>query len=121
MQKIIKQYLRCLEVGDSKRMLDLFTKDAIINSPLYGKIKASKFYPDLFKDTQKSKITLLDILQSKKLAAGFFRYDWVLKNGTPTSFLCVDVFSFDKNLKIKELTIIYDTAKIRSSFNKMKS
>jgi pimeloyl-ACP methyl ester carboxylesterase len=39
---------------------------------------------------------------------------------TSTSFECVDIFRFDENGKIKELTIIYDTSKIRTSFEEMK-
>jgi hypothetical protein len=40
-------------------------------------------------------------------------YDWVLKDGTPTYFECVDIFQFAQDGKIKQVSIIYDTAKIR--------
>jgi ketosteroid isomerase-like protein len=121
-EKTIKEYLKALEVGSYKNMINLFVKDAVIFSPLYGKIKAIDFYRELFKDTSESKITLLNIFKSdnKLVGAGHFRYDWKLKDGTPTSFECVDTFQFAENGKIKQLTIIYDTAKIRPSFEKMK-
>jgi len=121
-EKAIKVYLDALEKGSYGNMMRLFAKDAVILSPLYGKIKAVDFYRELFEDTSKSKITLLNIFNSdnKFIGAGHFRYDWVLKDSTPASFECVDVFQFADDGKIKQLTIIYDTSKIRSSFERMK-
>jgi hypothetical protein len=122
MEKIIKQYLKALEKGSHENMMKLFSKNAAIISPLYGKISAADFYRELFKDTSKSKISLLNIFKGNKkfVGAGHFRYDWILKDGTPTTFECVDVFNFTTEGKIKQLTIIYDTSKIRPSFEKMK-
>jgi hypothetical protein len=104
-------------------MIKLFTKDAVVLSPLYGEKKAVNFYRGVFKDTFKSKITLLNIFRShnKGIAAGHFRYDWVLKDGTPTYFECVDIFRFAQDGKIKQVSIIYYTAKIRPVFEKMKN
>jgi len=122
-EKTIKEYLRGLEIGSADEIIKLFSPDAVVHSPLYGDVKAKKFYQELFKDTSKSKITLMNIFVSQnnpQIAAGHFRYDWILKDGTSTSFECVDIFRFDENGKIKELTIIYDTSKIRTSFEEMK-
>ena len=122
-EKTIKEYLRGLEVGSHEEILKLFSQDAVVHSPLYGKIQAKKFYQDLFKDTSESKITLKNIFISQNnsnVAAGHFRFDWILQDGTPTSFECVDVFRFAEDGKINELTIIYDTSKIRTSFEDMK-
>ncbi len=49
------------------------------------------------------------------VGAGHFRYDWIMKSDTPTSFECVDVFRFAADGKIKQLTIIYGTYKTRQS------
>ena len=118
---MIKLYLKALEKGSYENIIELFTKNAIIISPLYGKIGASKFYKKLFMDTAKSKITLLNIFISQNnIGAGHFRYDWVLKDGTPTSFECVDIFEFSNDNKIRRLTIIYDSCKIRQAFEKSK-
>ena len=122
-EKTIAAYLKGLERGDAKRILALFEKGAMASSPLYGRIKASKFYKELFSDTTKSKITPLNSFISKSnknVGAAHFRYDWTLKDGTPTSFECVDVFRFSKNGKIRHITIIYDTHKLRAAFNKIK-
>jgi hypothetical protein len=119
---IINQYLRGLQEGDYNKIISLFTKNAVINSPLYGKIKATKFYKELFKDTNKSKIKLINIFENKNkdAIAAYFIYDWKITNNSKTKFNCIDIFKLTKDRKIKELTIVYDTAEIRSSWNKLK-
>jgi len=122
-EKTLKLYLQALEKGSYGDIIKLLTEDAMVNSPLYGKIKASEFYKELFKDTAKSKITLLNLFTSKNnrnVGAAHFLYEWVLKDGTPTSFECVDVFKFSDDGKIKHLTIIYDTYKTHQRFEEMK-
>ena len=102
-EKTIKEYLKGLEVGSYEKIIKLFSPKAVIHSPLYGGIKAKKFYQDLFKDTSKSKIALLNIFISQnnpQIGAGHFRYDWILKDGTQISFECVDIFRFAKDGKI---------------------
>ena len=123
-QKVIKKYLAGLEQGSANNMLELFSSDGIVHSPLYKTISAKKFYQELFSVTKQSKITLLNIFvndDDSLVAAGHFRYDWVLKDGTPDSFECVDVFKFSSDYKIEEMTIIYDTHKIRAAHEKLKN
>jgi len=119
MKNILETYLKSLEAADAETIINLFSKNVIINSPLYGSLPAKDFYKDLFDDTTQSVITLLNIFQSTthpNIAAVHFKYEWTLKNGAKTDFEAVDVFNFDENGKIKEMTIIYDTAKTRSAF-----
>ena len=118
----IKKYLSALEKSDYENLISLFASNAIVHSPLYGKIEAKKFYEDLFKDTNKSVITLKDIFMSEdnsKRAVNFL-YDWTLSDGSPVSFDCVDIFKFNSDRKIQELTIIYDTLQTRPKFDKLK-
>lgn len=121
--QIIRNYLQTLANSDYTSLMNLFDQDALVHSPLYGEITAKKFYKELFEDTSESTITLLNILQGEnsKVAAGHFRYDWTLADGTPTSFECVDIFEFNDEGKIKELRIIYDSASTRTEFEGMKS
>jgi ketosteroid isomerase-like protein len=119
---VIEQYLLALEKSSYDDVVKLFAENAIVVSPLYGTVKASDFYRDLFKDTAKSKITLLDIFVSKNseyVGAAQFRYEWMLKDGNTVSFECVDVFEFSKDGKIKKLKIIYDTYEARRVFEKL--
>ena len=120
---IIKEYLQSLEKSDYENLISLFAPNAIIHSPLYGEVKASKFYKDLFKDTTKSKISLADIFMNEDGSKGAvnFIYEWTLSDGSPVTFDCIDIFRFDTTGKIQELTIIYDTSKTRPKFDKLKS
>ena len=120
---VIKLYLQALESGNYDDIIRLFAEDATVVSPLYGTVKASDFYKNLLKDTEKSKITLLDIFISKNseyVGAAYFHYEWTLNNGNTVSFECVDVFEFSEDGKIKKLKIIYDTHKARQIFEKLK-
>lgn len=115
----LKQYLQHLEAADYDSLISLFTQNAIVHSPLYGKMSASQFYKDLFEDTAESKLTLLNIFTGEKenTAAVHFLFDWTLSNGTPAPFEVVDVCKFSTDGKIQELKIIYDSMKTRAAFD----
>jgi len=119
-EEIVKLYLHALEKGSYEDIVKLFTEVAVVVSPLYGTVKASDFYRDLFKDTSKSKITLLDVFVSKnsERVGAYFRYEWTLKDGRPVLFDCVDIFELEEG-KIKKLKIIYDTYEARRIFERL--
>ncbi|MEP7110405.1 MAG: nuclear transport factor 2 family protein [Ferruginibacter sp.] len=122
MNHIIQQYLDGLESGNPEKILQLFSDDAIIHSPLYGDSLAKAFFKRLFSDTYQSEITLLNIFNSldkPDLYAAHFRYQWILKSGAITLFECIDVFQFNEQGKIKEMTIIYDTHNSRTMFESL--
>ncbi len=120
MEKLFKQYLNALNNGNLEGVLSLFEVDAIVDSPLYGKMSAAKFYEDLFADTNQSETTLLNIFTSdngNSVGALHFHYSWLLKSGKTVNFECVDVIEINtETKKIKTLKIIYDTAPIRTDF-----
>ena len=119
-KKIIENYLAALSKGDRRQILMLFSPDAVVHSPLYGLMKATDFYEELFKDTAQSTIRLQGIytdVDRPDRAAAHFHYQWRLSSGRDTSFECVDLFQFDQESnRIKELRIIYDTQKTREEF-----
>ncbi len=119
-ESLLKQYLQALEKGCYEDIMELFADGAVVNSPLYGRVEASHFYRELSRDTIKSVITLLDVFTSERKGAAHFSYEWILKDGTKTSFECVDIAEFSCDGKIKELTIIYDTYEVRKSFEKIR-
>ena len=124
-ENLIQEYLSALEKSDVNKIFQLFKEDAIVVSPLYGEIKASHFYPELFEDTLASKITLKDIYYSssvKNRIAAHFVYDWKMRNESDVEFECMDVFELDKHSeKIEKLTIIYDSRQTRDEFDNLKS
>jgi len=117
----LKKYLQFLEAADYDNLISLFSKDAIVHSPLYGKVPAAKFYKDLLKDTAESKLTLINLFtgENPNTAAVHFQFDWTLSDGTAAPFEVVDVCTFSPDGKIQELKIIYDSAKTRPAFEKL--
>lgn len=112
----LKEYLRELEKSNVDGVVALFAEDAEIYSPLLGWVSPQPFYSKLADASGNSTITLLDIYQStegNRSSSAFFRYDWVLRDGSKVSFDCVDVFDFNDDGLIEKLVIIYDTHQIR--------
>jgi ketosteroid isomerase-like protein len=115
--QLCQDYLRALNNGNLEDVLSLFFPDAVVVSPLYGEMEVMKFYADLFKDTNLSETSLLNVLSSntnETVAALHFHYKWTLKNGKIVEFECVDVLELsDDKERFRKLKIIYDTAPIR--------
>lgn len=104
-------YLEALEKGDLEGILNLYAPNAQVISPVYGRLKANEFYNTLLDDTQNSELQLHHSIcdrQASKLAL-YFTYRWTLKDDSLLIFDVVDILVLDKNFKIKELTIIYDS------------
>jgi hypothetical protein len=117
------RYLDALNEGCLDKVLALFNADAMVVSPLYGTMPVAAFYTNLFADTNRSETTLLNIFRATRTdtsVALHFRYKWTLRNAKVVSFECVDVFetTADGN-RFTKLTIIYDTAPIRTDFNNL--
>lgn len=121
-KETLKKYLQLLEAADYDNLISLFSEEAVVHSPLYGKVPATKFYKDLFKDTAESKLTLLNLFtgEEENTGAVHFQFDWTLADGTKAPFEVVDLCKFSPDGKIEELKIIYDSAKTRSAFEKLK-
>ena len=122
-KNVVKAYFLGLEKGSYEEVVRLFAPDAMVYSPLYGKVEASRFYRELFADTKSSEIKLKNIFISAEnphCAAAHFTYSWTMKDGSLVEFDCVDVFEFAPGSdKILSLTIIYDTHQTRKSFEKI--
>ena len=125
---ISQRYLDALASGSAEQTLKLFTHDAVVNSPLYGDRTAASFYPELYKDTSESKLTLIGVAEghseslNRDTIALWFTFDWILANGEPAPFDVVDMLELDKETRlIKKINIIYDTYKVRTKFNESKN
>ncbi|WP_299179593.1 nuclear transport factor 2 family protein [uncultured Aquimarina sp.] len=114
-EEIAKRYLFLLEKGDVAKVVDLFTDDGIVVSPLYGTLSAAKFYKDLSEDTNSSKLHLDGIFLEKDTnrLSLLFDYEWILKNNEKVNFKVVDILDLSEDNKIQKLTIIYDTVNSR--------
>lgn len=116
-------YLAGLDAGDLEAVLNLFTPEAQVVSPLYGTMPARDFYAALFADTQASDTELLNVFDqsgSDGAVALHFRYGWTLADGTPVAFEVVDVIELtEARDAFAKLTIIYDTAPLRGEWSKV--
>lgn len=118
---IVAAYLSALEEGDLAGMLELFTPDAVVHSPLYGTLPAAEFYPALFADTRSTKLTLLGTMrgtsvEGKALLSFLFHFDWQLPGGTAAPFDVVDIAELDDDGLISSIRIVYDSVDVRPAF-----
>ena len=119
-EQAVRAYFDALNSGSHERITRLFSKYAVVDSPLYGKMQASEFFKDLLADTAKSKVAVLDVFRSEKFGsiAARYNYQWILKNSKFASFEGMDVFQLSPDGLIDRLTIIYDTTKVRDVWGK---
>lgn len=124
MSKLVcEKYLAALNSGILENVLNLFTTDAVVVSPLYGEMLATDFYKELFQDTSNSKTTFLDVYEANGSSNVImhFNYQWTFKNQNVVNFECVDLFEFtEERDRFKKLKIIYDTYPIRKEFKENK-
>lgn len=122
---LCKAYLDALNRADLQAVQAMFPANGTVVSPLYGVQNAHDFYAGLFADTSNSQTTLLNIFDTSEdsnSVALHFRYDWTLSSGKLVSFECVDVFELTQDHKqFQKLTIIYDTAPLRTDFEQLKT
>lgn len=117
--QIAKKYLEHLEKGNIEKVINLFSNNGIVESPIYGIKKADEFYRELNNDTSNSELILKGIFEqneSNNLAL-YFTYKWTLKNNEKVEFDVVDIIELDSENKITKLKIIYDTVISRKLVN----
>ncbi|MFB9906572.1 nuclear transport factor 2 family protein [Allokutzneria oryzae] len=120
----VDRYLELLAAADVAGVIDLFSPDGTVVSPLYGTLPAERFYPKLVADTQRSEIVQEDMFVSvhdPRRVAVQFRYGWTMSDGTKTSFDCVDAIELDDEGRIAQLRIIYDTHPLRAAWAAIRS
>ena len=117
-KKSVAEYFDALDSGDLASMTRLFSADAMVHSPMLGRVSAVKFFPKGFAASIASNISVFDILVStigEARAVGYFNYEWTLQDGSVINFDCADVFNFDNEGRIREMIILYDTHPTRAT------
>jgi hypothetical protein len=120
-EQVVRMYFQALEKGSYEEIIKLFSKYAVVDSPLYGKMQATEWAKDLLQDTAKSKVTVLNLFENKSKPgsmAAHYNYQWILRNSQFTSFEGFDVFQISPEGKIDRLNIVYDTAKVKDAYRK---
>lgn len=120
--EVLNAYLQHLENGKTEAIISLFSKDGMVDSPIYGIQKADQFYKELGNDTSNSKLQLKGIFEQNgsKNFALYFNYLWTLNNGKHVEFDVVDIIELNSEHKITKLKIIYDTVVSRTLIHELK-
>ncbi|NNC70243.1 MAG: nuclear transport factor 2 family protein [Flavobacteriaceae bacterium] len=115
-KEIAETYIQLLQMSEIEQLIDLFSEDSVIDSPIYGHLDASVFFNRLKDDTSDSILKIHGIYERDDALeiALYFEYLWKLKNGKSVTFDVIDIMKFDEKNKITYLKIIYDTVKARS-------
>ena len=121
-EQIVQAYLEYLEKGEMEKVIQLFDKDGIVESPLYGEQLADNFYKKLAADTNASRLKFdgLFFEEGTDRVSLLFDYEWEMKNGKTVCFKVVDIIEFTKKIKIKKLTIIYNTVEAKEIWDNLK-
>lgn len=124
-EQLVDEYLAALAGGSTERVLALFSPSGQVDSPLYGTLPATEFYPALFADTEESRLTLRTTMEGTlgglPVVSFWFDFDWTLANGEPAPFTVVDVAELDVEGLITTLHIVYDTAPVQAAFERQHS
>ncbi len=115
MQSVAQLYLKGLNEGDLEQVLNLFSHQAVVVSPIYGKRPARDFYQELFEDTFSSNTSLIRTVvdESESSMVLILSYKWKLKDDRYIDFEVADLLQFDEHGLIELLSIYYDTFPLR--------
>jgi len=120
---VIALNLAAMESGDLEALLSIFTEDATATSPLSGKQPVRDFYSYVMRITSARSMTLRTIFigaSEPTRAAIHIAYTRTVGDGKPATIEGVDVFDLTEDLsKFTSVTIIYDTAPVRSDFDRL--
>lgn len=123
-EKLCRCYLSHVESGDLPSLLKLFTEDATATSPISGKQPVQDFYSYVMQVTSSRSMELKTIFvgtSSPSRAAIHMAYTRTVKASQPSTIECVDIFDLNEDFtKFTGITIIYDTAPVRSEFDSRK-
>lgn len=116
--ELCRKYQEAINRGDLEQTMALFTEEAIVNAPLTGQSTALKFHEWLLGTTRETITRLRRVFQSLDNSGALamqLHYTWVLSNGKTLEFDGMMIFEFSEDqMSICKLTIIYDTAPIRT-------
>lgn len=116
--ELCRKYQEAINRGNLEQIMTLFADDAIVSAPLTGRSCARKFHEWLLGTTKETITRLIRVFQSLDSNGALsmqMHYTWVLSNGKTLEFDGVMIFEFSTDrMSICKLTIIYDTAPIRT-------
>lgn len=111
---VVRRYLKAMEAGDLPGVLDCFSADGVVVSPVYGTVKVRAFYEQLFGDTIRTEVRIRDLYVAHgrpDRAIAHFEYLWERREKPTLETRLIDLFDFDPSgTKIVRLRIIMDSS-----------
>ncbi len=124
-EELCRSYLAAMESGDVKAVLANFADNAMATSPISGKQPARDFYTYVMRVTSSRSMALKTIFvgaSDPSRAAVHVDYTRTVGDGKPSTIEAVDVFELTEDRsKFAAVTIIYDTAPVRSDFKRLEA
>jgi len=121
-EKLCRSYVTSLESGDLEALLANFANDAMATSPIFGKQPARDFYSYVLREISDRSMVLRTIFigaSDSSRAAIHVSYTRTVGSGKPATIEGVDVFELTEDRgKFAAVTIIYDSAPVRSDFDR---
>lgn len=119
-EELCRSYVASLESGDLDAVLLDFTPEATATSPIFGTQPARDFYAYVLREISDRSMVVKTIFvaaSDPSRAAIHFAYTRTVGSGKPATIEGVDLFELtDDGSKFAAVTIIYDTAPVRSNF-----
>jgi ketosteroid isomerase-like protein len=115
-QTTIQRYLQAVQLHDYDEVIACFTDDAVVVHPIFGRQPAAGFFQTLFAETAADKLTVKTIFHgadNPATAAVLFFDEWRSADGTEFKNDIVLIFDFDRDDRVRNLTVVFDTFPVR--------
>ena len=117
MEDFRDRYLAALNEADTDGALSLFTTEAIVASPLYGRVPVTSYFQRLLADSRRARAVCQRSFEATDGAVALhLTCHWVFATGKEVQFDRVDIFDLFVDARAGRLTMLYDTAPFRSEF-----
>ena len=104
-EEVAHNYLDFLQNGDIDQIVELFTDNGVVVSPLYGTKSARDFYTVLKNDTNRSILRFDGLFceEDTNRISLLFDYYWEISNGETVQFKVVDIIELSPENKIRKI------------------
>ena len=118
-EQVVYEYYRILEERDYDALMSLFSKEAVVDHPIFGVMPATEFFKILLDRAQKHQIEISDIMRSTTKdyrVAAFIYVTFFTKDNTKFEEKSVHIFDFDESDHIQKISAILDTFHFRDKY-----
>ena len=128
---LLKSYFKALHAQDVNDVMNLFTEDSFVHTPVLGKVPARIFFENFFSDTKKAKLDVLGTLEKgmttdgRQLTGYWGVLDIAIKKDAKAfdsgenKFEVVVIMELNKQGLITNLHIVMDATNIRTASTKI--